>query len=740
MNVIEAVEALLKGSPARIVYVREEEVEEPSPGPLVAEVGLANGLCEAMKKRGVERLYEYQAKAIRLIMDGLDVVISSGAATGKTEAFLLPLLDRAIKEGARSLIVYPTKALAKDQRARISELCFSVGVSAAVYDGDTPEEERRRIVEEPPLLLITNPDMVHLGMAFSSRLRALLEKVEAVVLDEAHVYEGAFGSHMRMVLRRLSMLIGRRPQLIASSATIGNPYEFGRLLFDGPVEVIEGLPRRRGKAYHVLVSAGPLSRWTLASRLIATLTRLRLRVLCFTDSQQMAELLTKMARRDGVRAEVHRAGLPREDRVRVEEALRAGRIDCVVATPTLELGIDVGAIDAVVMASPPPSYTKYLQRAGRAGRRREAGYVFTVLGDDPIDAYYESRPSEFFAQELTPVVFEPGNEEVLKLHVLALALQLGRLKKSSIPTEWLRASEALEAEGLLALRGASYYPTKEAWRVVRERGLRGAGPEVTVYLAGRPIGFREAPMALHDLHPEAIYLHRGNTYKVTSLDLKKLRAEVKPIGDVPYYTRPLYEVYVEELSLERRREADGVGLAYGRGRVLKQVTGYATYSIYALERGKPESLRFFDEALSWSYETRLLAARYAEHVDLEAAHALEHALIHAARPIVGAGLTDLGGVSYSDGHVVIYDATPGGSGISRLLYERLEKAHRVALEILSYCNCHDGCPRCVYDPFCGNGNRALSRRKALFLLRSVLAKGAKASVGEPWGKTVARRA
>ncbi|RLF08853.1 MAG: DEAD/DEAH box helicase, partial [Thermoprotei archaeon] len=408
------------------------------------------------------------------------------------------------------------------------------------------------------------------------------------------------------------------------------------------------------------------------------------------------------------------------------------------ATPTLELGIDVGFLDAVVMASPPPSYTKYLQRAGRAGRRGGVGYVFTVLGDDPIDAYYETRPHEFFSQGPSPIVFEPGNEEVLKLHVLALALQRGWLRLRDLPEDWRRAAEALEAEGLLVVRGARLYASREAWRLVKERGLRGAGPEVTVYLEGRPIGYRELPMALHDLHPEAIYLHRGSVYEVVALDLKKLRAEVRPVGDVPYYTRPLYEVHVEELSVQERRLVDGIEAAYGRGRVLKQVVGYATYSIYASERGRPESLKYFDEPFSWSYETRLLVARYADCVDIEAAHALEHALIHAARPVAGAGLTDLGGVSYPDGHVVVYDSTPGGSGLAKLVYQRLERAHRVAYEILSGCSCQDGCPRCIYDPFCGNNNRALSRRKALTLLSGVLARGAPgARVEEPTGMSLA---
>jgi len=737
LNVVDAVKAFLAGTPARVVYVKREEVGEPPPGPKVSEIGLAKQLASALESLGIERFYAYQYESYRLISRGDNVVITSGTATGKTEAFIVPVLDMALKEGYRAVVMYPTKALAKDQRVRLTRLCFSVGITSAVYDGDTPEHERRAIAEHPPTVFITNPDMLHYGLAYSPRLRGLVRSADIVVLDEAHVYEGAFGSHVRMVLERLKRTVRGRLQFVGSGATIGNPAELGRLLFNEEVKVVEGLPRRRGVAYHIMVSAGPLSRWTLTSKLISFLARLGLKVLGFTDSQQMAELLARMARREGANVTVHRAGLPRAERVKVEEALRSGSLDGVVATPTLELGIDIGSLDAVVMAAPPPSYVKYLQRAGRAGRRGLPGYVFMVLADDPIDAYYESRPEEYYSQELTPVVFDPDNEEVLKLHVLAYAIQVGRLREASLPPSWRRAALKLESEGLLLLRGASYYPSKEAWRLVRERGLRGVGPEVEIYRGDKLIGHRELPMALHDLHPEAVYLHGGEVYEVESLDLRRLRAQVKPVGDLPYYTRPLYEVDVHEVSFQEERVADGVKVAYGEGVVTKTVVGYARYFIYSLERGRPELIKYLDEPISWSYRTKLLEARYAEYAEPEAIHALEHAIIHAARPVVGAGLTDLGGVSYPSGHIVIYDSTIGGSGLAKLLYQRLERAHRVALEIVRGCSCDDGCPRCVYDPFCGNNNRMLSRRKALSLLEEVLSRAEPISMEEPVGRSIA---
>ncbi len=707
---------------ARLIHVEREVVEEPKPGPEIGRIGLHEALEEALRRQGIGRLYRFQYEAYRALMAGRDVFISSGAATGKTEAFIIPLLDRALKEGDKSVVIYPTKALARDQLSRFERLSVPFLLRVAVFDGDTPERERVAICQSPPHVLITNPDMLHFGMARSARFRRLLRGLKAVVLDEAHVYEGSFGSHVRMIMDRLKMTVGRELQFVASSATIGNPGELGELLFDRPVEVIEGAPRRRGIAYHALVSAGYLSRWTVVARLICLASRAGLRSITFVDSQQMCEVVARMARREGADVRVHRAGLLREERHEVEGLLKSGEIDGVVSTPTLELGIDVGFLDAVIMAAPPPSFARYLQRAGRAGRRDRPGYILTVLADDPIDAYYERSPRAFFEQELTPVVFEPDNEEIAKVHVMAHAMTLGgALPREAVPEAWSKAIELCLSEGYLARRGRWLFLTKKARREFGSFSLRSAGREVKIYEGSKRIGSRSLPMALHDLHPNAIYLHQGRIYEVISLDLERFTARVRRLpDDTPFYTRPLYQVDVGAVELEARRKADGVEIAYGSGEITKTVVGYGLYTMGGGWEKRPAVLQPLEEPVSWSFRTKLLVARYGEAAEPEAIHALEHAVIHAARPVVGAGLSDLGGVSFPTGHVVIYDATPGGSGLAKLLFRRLERAHRIAHDILAKCDCADGCPRCIYDPFCGNNNRVLSRKKALRLLEGVL--------------------
>ncbi len=736
----------------RIVYVRREVHPDPEPGPGLEEAGLHPSVAEALRRRGIERLYRFQWEAYRSIRGGRDTVIVSGTGTGKTEAFLLPILQEVMEEpgpGVKALVVYPTKALARDQLSRINSLIPGMlGLYAAVYDGDTPEQERRRISQHPPQILVTNPDMIHVGLVYSKRFRRLISTARYVVLDEAHVYEGALGSHVKAVLERLEHFLPRRPVYVASGATIGNPEELGELLFGSRPRVVKGPEWRRGEACHVLVSTGGYSRWSLAAYLAYRLNTLGLRVLVFTDSQQMAEVVARIARRSyGLPLEVHRAGLRPEERRRIEEGLRRGEVPGVAATPTLELGIDIGVLDAIVMAAPPPSYTKYLQRAGRAGRRGRPGIIVTLLGDDPIDTYYERRPAEFFERGLTPTLFEPDNEEILRIHAVAMLLERVWVLPDRLPERWRRIFEKLVKEGLARRRGRYIVADRrEAYRLFKEHSsIRGAGPQVQIVDegTGRVIGSRELPLALYDLHPDAVYLHGGRVYRVLSLDPRRLEARVARIADDhPFYTRPLYTVDVAEVSVLEKRVADGIPVAYVDAGLHISVDGYMLYS---LGGEKPLEKVLFPEPVTWSYRTRALIAVYPVLRDLgplrymEAIHALEHTVISAARIVAGAGMTDLGGISYPSGHVVIYDSTPGGSGLARLLYRRLEEAHRVAREILAQCSCEDGCPRCVYSPYCGNNNRVLSRTAALRLVETVLRGVAapEAEVEEPLGAPVA---
>ncbi|MEM0174128.1 MAG: DEAD/DEAH box helicase, partial [Sulfolobaceae archaeon] len=377
MEIINEVNEKLKSYGAEVAYVHTETYLEPDFGSYVEELNINEDLKRALKRIGITRLYKYQEESLKLIKDGKNVVIISGTGTGKTEAFLIPLLDLAMK-GERSVLIYPTRALGRDQFGRISKITNELfGINVGIFDGDTPEKERIRISRNPPQILITTPDMLHIGLALSERYRRIIRSAQHFVFDELHVYEGVLGSHLKMLAERLRDG-NTNFHVIAASGTIGFSKFLFRELFGVDGEIVQGSKRRKGMAIHTLVKLNSISRWTLAAYLASVLIKKGLKVLVFVDSQQMAEVIAKIADKFNINLQVHRAGLLPEERIGVEEKLRRGEIDGVVATPTLELGIDIGYLDAVILADNPPSYTKYLQRAGRAGRRNNIAYIFTL--------------------------------------------------------------------------------------------------------------------------------------------------------------------------------------------------------------------------------------------------------------------------------------------------------------------------------------------------------------------------
>ena len=729
---LEWVKSRLAALRSHIVHAYLEVSGDPPPGPSVGEAGLHPRLAEALRRAGIERLYKFQHEALEAYRRGDNIVIVSGTGTGKTEAFMVPVLDDILRRGLEAprpfaVVLYPTKALARDQLVRLKTLAHGLlGLRVAVLDGDTPRREREEIYADPPHILVTNPDMIHVGAAFSGKLRRLLAPARVAVVDEMHVYSGVFGSHVKWVLYRLSR-IARGIRFIGAGATIGNPERLGKTLFDSDVAVVEGPRRRRGAALHVFLDQGNTSRWTLAAFTIAALVKGGMKVLGFVDSQQMAELIARIAsKRYGVRVGVHRAGLTPEMRRSVEEDFREGRLKAIVATPTMELGIDIGDLDAVVMAHLPKNYSSYLQRAGRAGRRGRAGLVVTILGDDPIEAYYMRRPSEYFKQKPPPSYVEPGNREIARVHAAALLLQEGVLDSRELPEPMLEAMEEMASKSMASIVSGKIYPDYRRLRDFLEayRGLRSSGPMVKIVEDGREIGQREMPQALFDLYPDAVYYHGGRTYISKRLDIEAMRAEVVRVtGEIGIYTKPTYTVEVADIQPADERRVGPLRLVYGDVRIVVVVEGYVVREEYS---GQVLAEREYDEPIRWEYWTKGVATVFpnpgiTNPVRLISAyHALEHTLISASRPVVGASDTDLGGVSYPSGHIVVYDSAPGGHGASRLVFERFENVMDVAEDILRGCNCEDGCPRCVFSPYCGSGNRFLSRTAALEVLRYVL--------------------
>lgn len=720
---------LLEKIGGKAIYVHEELSPPPGLGRTPQELGLDARLSAALAELGISRLYRFQEEAYKHISEGKDVMIVAGTGTGKTEAFLVPLIEMALRSDSRpaALLIYPTKALARDQMKRMEILERATGVRAAVLDGDVPQEERDKIYSDPPHLLVTNPDMIHYSLDRSALMRDLIRRAEVAVFDEFHIYDGIFGSHLAWLTRRMLMLSDL--SFVGVGATIGNPEEIGRRIFGKEVAVVRGPQRRKGIAYHYLVEGAEQSRWGLAASLIRELTSEGMKVLSFTDSQQMAEFLARLARKRGVRAEVHRAGLEASHRRRVEQGFAEGIIDAVVATSTLELGIDIGSVDAVVMPTMPPSSAAYLQRAGRAGRRERPGYIFTILGDNPLEAYFASRPQEFFSRELPPMRVEPANPEVALLHIAATITAGGRVTEKLIPPGAESAIEDIisgktEAGRVLWREGNEIRADRRALqRVLESRGLRYTGPPVMIVaLEGerkRKIGFREMPMALLELYPGAIYYHAGTPYVVTRLELGEYVAYVRRLKEADRYTKPLYRVGIEAIEPIAQREVRGVKVTYGKLLVSLSVSGY----VVRLERGGGHQV-FLDKPLSWSYWTRGFmglypgAARLGERA-IDAFHALEHVLISASEIVAKLADRDLSGVSYPTGHIAIYDSVVGGSGASWLAFQRLEEAVEVAEKILAGCSCEDGCPRCIYSPYCGNNNEMLSRKGALEVVKMI---------------------
>jgi len=736
-NALTIVDSLARRQRGKIIYKYIENTEqffkEVEP---VENLEIPNSLKRALKNYGINGLYKFQAETLNLYQNHDSIVIVAGTGTGKTEAFMIPLLNDMLKRGEKTpkpyaVIIYPTKALARDQLYRMKRLAEGqLGIKVDVIDGDTPRQDRTRIYSQPPHILVTNPDMIHYGFLHSPHFRRLLSTISVVVLDELHVYRGVFGSHVKWIIYRLQRLVGDRIKYIGAGATIGNPEDLGEKLFGEKPVVVKGPSRRKGTAYHLLVSTGVGSRWSLASSIIAVLAKRGYKVLGFADSQQMAELIARIARKVyGVEIGVHRAGLPAEYRKEIEDKFREGLLRAVVATPTMELGIDLGDLDVVVMATMPPSYSHYLQRAGRAGRREKPGIIITLLGDNPIEAYFARRPSEFFSRKPEPSYIEPSNKEIAKIHLVSLLMQEGFIDVNSLPEELKAVVDEAKMLGLIKVVSGKLYPH---WSKVRaylesQGGLRSVGPQVMIVEDGskkRKIGYRQMPQALYDLYPGAIYYHAGKSYLSVELDLNDMKALVRRLGaDVNFYTKPLYTVDVLDVVPIERRSSGPLTLVYADVKLNIMVTGYIVREEYT---GRKLYVHEYKQPLSWSFYTKALLTKYPDpgiqnSIDkISGYHALEHALISAAKPIVGASDTDLGGISYPSGHIIIYDSVPGGHGASRLVYERLEAIHPIAERILVECDCEDGCPKCVYSPYCGNNNNFLSRRNAYKILRYTL--------------------
>jgi len=732
--------------------VAESSEAERRAKPVAMPRSLDPGLVEALRAAGIERLYSHQRDSLKAAATS-DLVITSGTASGKSLAFNLPVLDGIARDDKRrALYLYPTKALAQDQARKLGAL-RPPGLREAIYDGDTPREERPAIRRRNNLVL-TNPDMLHVGLLPNHKSWGdFLANLGWVVVDEAHTYRGVFGSHVANVLRRLRRVArayGAEPRFLLASATIANPVELAEELVGTRFELIDddGAPRA---GREIAMWNPPLidrasgtrrSALSEAAELLVELVSQDVRTICFLKSRRGIELIQRFAR-DALTARgrpelaeriaPYRGGYTAQQRREIEARLTAGELLAVVATDALELGIDIGELDAAICVTFPGTVASLRQMWGRAGRQRR-GLAVYVAGGDALDQFFCRHPDEFIERPVEAAILDHESEQIASRHLLAAAyeLPLSAADDEVLGPRWRERAERLVAAGELRRAGSRLLPRRGEF-VAGKIPLRSASADSVAVIerdSGEMLGLVEAERAFTTIHPGAIYLHLGRSYEVEQLDVEGRRAVVSRF-DGDWYTRPKKEteIYIER-TREQRRVA-GVELHFGDVSVTEQVIAFQRVSISDQEPIDVVALElpeqsYVTQAL-WYVLPPPLSGALPPDVLLGALHATEHGQIAVLPLIAMCDRWDIGGLStnvhFQTGRptIFIYDGHPGGVGITLRGYEQFERLLGDAERLIAECPCESGCPSCVQSPKCGNLNEPLHKAGALELMGSMAA-------------------
>jgi len=710
---------------------------------------------QALQASGIEHLYAHQADALYAAFEQ-PTIVTTGTASGKSLCFQLPTLQVLTSDRrARALYLYPTKALAQDQARALARFGLPKGIRPAIYDGDTPRGERAAIRRRSNLVL-TNPDMLHVGILPNHGFWTdLLANLAFVVVDEAHVYRGVFGSHVGNVLRRLRRLAaihGSQPRFLLASATIANPAQLAQdltgledfALIDNdtapkaarttamwnPPLLDEALGLRGSALYE-------------AAEVFSELVSAGARTICFMKSRKGIELILRHAkdRLDPELAELiapYRAGYTPAQRHEIQRRLTSGELLGVVATDALELGIDIGELDAAICVTFPGTVASLKQMWGRAGRRGR-GLAVYIAGEDALDQFFCRHPDEFLTRPVEAAILDPLNPQIYGEHLTCAAHEapLTDADEPYLGREWRAHAEALADAGYLRERATGFVPMRADDYPAARVALRSASVDNFVLIdasSGEVLGSIEAARAFSTVHEGAVYLHLGRSYRVLGLDLDSRRALLEPFGD-DYFTQAKREsmTYIERL--QERRETLGVTLSFGAVVYSETVLGYQRkrlqdHRLIDFQMLDLPTVEFSTTALWYELDELIAAQPFPADQLLGALHALEHGQIAVLPLIAMCDRWDIGGLS-TNAHpqtggptIFIYDGHPGGVGITRRGYDQFSRLVADARRLIGECPCRSGCPSCVQSPKCGNLNEPLSKRGALELLTRLSAERA----------------
>jgi DEAD/DEAH box helicase domain-containing protein len=734
-----------------LVHVEDLPARDPKPLPFPED--LPEVLVSRLSLLGVEGLFEHQRAGLEVLRSGRNVMLATGTASGKSLVYQIAAAESAlVTPKATALFLFPTKALARDQLRAIRGFKLPQ-IRAGVYDGDTPQAERP-LIRRNANLVLTNPDMLHLALlADHARWADFMLRLAVVVVDEAHVLRGVFGSHVAMVLRRLRRLIalhGGDPRWCLSSATIGNPGELAERLTGLDIEVIEADAAPRGRKLFAMWNPPIIDdetgarRSTLAeaSTVMTKLVDDGARTIGFTRSRRAAELLAEFTRRgvsdararDRIRA--YRAGYLAEDRRKIEQELTDGDLVAVAATNALELGIDIGSLDAAVLTGYPGTRASMWQQAGRAGRRSDESLAVLVAQDDPLDQYLVQHPADLFERPSEAAVIDPTNPYVLEPHLRCAAREYPLTDEE---TGAFFGPEAADALGRLAEQELVKH-RKERWHDIgatpphRDLDIRAGGGHVYRIVqedTGQVIGTADEHRAYGTLHPGAIYLHQGEQFLVRGLDHVRRVALVEE-ADPDYYTQARDITDIVIVNVIDHRPLGDAELCFGDVEVTNQVVGFVRKLVSSNEIIGEEQLALppvtlRTRAVWWTLPGRLIDGAGVSTKELAGGiHGAEHCAIGLLPLVATCDRWDIGGVSttlHPDTGlttIFVYDGYPGGAGIAERGYHAAERWLRATDDRLRDCPCRDGCPSCVVSPKCGNGNEPLDKAAAEALTRTML--------------------
>ncbi|OZB59911.1 MAG: helicase [Lysobacterales bacterium 14-68-21] len=719
---------------------------------------LPPALADALRARGITQLYKHQGEAWAAAQAGAHVAVVTPTASGKSLCYTLPVVAAAMQDQAKALYLFPTKALAQDQVAELLELnrAGELGVKAFTFDGDTPGDARQAIRLHGDIV-VSNPDMLHQAiLPHHTKWAQFFENLRYVVIDEVHSYRGVFGSHVANVIRRLKRICafyGVRPQFILCSATIGNPQQHAEALIEAPVHAITESGAPSGDR-HVLLWNPPVvnpdlglraSARSQSNRIARLAIKAGLKTLVFAQSRSMVEVLTKYLKdvfdhdpRKPPRIRAYRGGYLPTERREAERAMRAGHVDGIVSTSALELGVDIGALDAVVLNGYPGSVAATWQRFGRAGRRQQAALGVLVASSDPLDQYLVRHPEFFEGAPPEHARIAPDQPLILLDHIRCAAFELPfvghEVFGNEVATPWL---EVLGEEGVLHREGdrwewiADSYPAN----AVSLRAVADGNFVVVDRTGGRQTILAEVDYsaAALTLYEGAIHMIQATPYQVERLDWEGRKA---------YVTRTHVDYYTDAIDYTKLKVLDAFGSApAGRGQahhgevhVVRRVAGYKKIRYYTHENIGYGPVNLPDQELHttavwWQLDQRTLQQAFDERQQaldgfLGAAYALHIvatvAVMAEARDLqkaVGSGdgawfvssdASGRGQLRGADGQptalepdapftptVYLYDAFPGGVGLSAPLFERREDLLAQARSLLERCDCHFGCPACI---------------------------------------------